>query len=93
LASRFGLHIGFGNRLIGGAGADRGRGGLRRHGTIFTLAIKEQPTTGDKYQSHHDEYGKPHSPTAWRRVVRLRCASKIAILPVAAIAGRRHGGR
>jgi hypothetical protein len=48
LAGGFTLYVGLGGSSVGGAGTDRGRGGLGTDSAVFALAIKEKPASSGK---------------------------------------------
>jgi hypothetical protein len=62
LTRRFGLHIGFGYSLVGGADASGGGCCLGADSAIFTLAIEEQPATRGKDEGRDNKDGKTHGP-------------------------------
>jgi hypothetical protein len=85
LPSGFGLHIGLGDGLIGGAGTSRGGSSLRADGAVFTLAIEEQPSTGCKDERSDHQYGKSHAPATGRRLLRFGRSAIIIPFVVKAI--------
>jgi hypothetical protein len=55
LAGGFALDICLGDGLIGGAGIGCGSGGLRADGTVFALAVEEQPAPRRKNEGGDNE--------------------------------------